>query len=185
MTDNAILEGLKTGDNAYLKHLYLEHKAAFLNFTKNYGITKNNALDIYQDAILALSENIATGKLTSLNSSLKTYLFSIGKYMVFDYLRAKNKLRHIDDNHFNSLALKIDFDFDVLFKKESNQTEKKLELAFNKLGIKCKTILKLFYYQNYNAEEIVELLEYKSKDVVKSQKYRCLKHLKEIFENER
>jgi len=51
--------------------------------------------------------------------------------------------------------------------------------AMNALGSKCKDIITLFYLRGFNIEEITEYLGYSSKDVVKSQKSRCLKTLKE------
>ncbi len=183
MTEASIIEGLKNGDNAVLKSIYLEYRDAFVQFSKKYNITEYDALDLYQDAILALKENVATGKLKELKSSIKTYLFSIGKYMVFDYLRANKKVRVVDNEDLKLFDLVPDFE--ILFKEESNSDEKKLELAFSALGDKCKAVLKLFYYQDYTIEEITKILGYNSKDVVKSQKSRCLKSLKEKFENGR
>ena len=39
--------------------------------------------DIFQDALIALYENAQNGKLDTIKSSLKTYLFSISKFMLF------------------------------------------------------------------------------------------------------
>ena len=103
--------------------------------------------------------------------------------MVFDYLRANKKVRVVDNEDLKLFDLVPDFE--ILFKEESNSDEKKLELAFSALGDKCKAVLKLFYYQDYTIEEITKILGYNSKDVVKSQKSRCLKSLKEKFENGR
>lgn len=181
MTDASILKGLKIGDQNALTYVYLEHKKSFIAFAAKYGVTNNEALDVYQDTILALRENVATGKITKLNSSLKTYLFSIGKYMIFDLLRKANKIRPIETEDFNHDLLPNDFE--PLFKEALNEKEVKLKVAFKKLGEKCRSVLTLFYYQDYSIEEITKALKYSSKDVVKSQKSRCLKSLKEKMEN--
>jgi DNA-directed RNA polymerase specialized sigma subunit len=41
--------------------------------------------------------------------------------------------------------------------------------------------LQLFYYEEKKLDEIQEQLGYTSKDVLKSQKSRCLKQLKELI----
>ena len=43
-------------------------------------------------------------------------------------------------------------------------------------------ILKLFYYQGYNLDEIQEILEYSNKKVLKSQKSRCIRQLKDLVQ---
>ena len=177
MTDISILKGLKNGDASALKFVYLNNKDVFLAFSKKYSLSENDALDIYQDSVLALRENVATGKLVELKSSLKTYLFSIGKHMIFDYLRTKKRMISIKNEDFKLSNLPDGFE--ILFKEESNSKEQQLKLVFDQLGEKCKVILTLFYYQGYSNEEITKSLKYNSKDVVKSQKSRCLKTLKE------
>ncbi|BAO75259.1 RNA polymerase sigma factor [Winogradskyella sp. PG-2] len=181
MTDALILKGLKTGDTSVLKSVYLNNKDAFIAFAKTYGLNKNDALDIYQDSILALRENVATGRLVELKSSLKTYLFSIGKYMIFDFLRAKKRMVPVETKDLKLAELPEGFE--ILFKEEINSKELKLNHAFEQLGEKCKAVLTLFYYKGYSIEEITKLLKYSSKDVVKSQKSRCLKTLKEKINN--
>lgn len=176
MVDNHVLELLKKGDEEALKKVYQSNKDDFIFFAKKYPITEDTALDIYQDAIIALLENINLGKLQTLNSSLKTYLFSIGKYMIYDYLRQRKNTLNIDE-FINIEATEIDFDF--LFKKELNDNQKKLSHFFKLLGEKCKEVLTLFYYRGLTIEEITTHLNYNNKDVVKSQKSRCLKSLKD------
>jgi DNA-directed RNA polymerase specialized sigma subunit len=58
---------------------------------------------------------------------------------------------------------------------------KQLQKGLNQLGEQCKKILDLFYYQSKNLAAICKLLNYENTDVVKSQKSRCLKQLKQII----
>jgi RNA polymerase sigma-70 factor (ECF subfamily) len=58
-----------------------------------------------------------------------------------------------------------------------------LKKYFDALGEKCQKILTLFYYQQYNIKEIMAEGNYNSENVVKSQKSRCLKTLKEAINN--
>lgn len=178
MVESNILIALKNDDKSVLKSVYLEHKAAFIGFAKTYNIDNEDALDIYQDAIIALRENALKGHLDNLKSGLKTYLFSIGKYMFYKRLKEKNKLHLTDSiNEKNDTYELIIKDIDYNFSTRQRQ----LQTAFNSLGEQCKTILNLFYLRGFTLDEIAEELNYNNKDVAKSQKSRCLKSLKNNF----
>ena len=56
-----------------------------------------------------------------------------------------------------------------------------LRKSLPKLGEKCQEILNLFYFKEYNLDEITKLMKYDNKNVAKSQKSRCIKQLKDII----
>ncbi|MCL6296236.1 RNA polymerase sigma factor [Jejuia spongiicola] len=179
MLESNLIEGLKKGDKHVLKHIYISNKAAFLNFAKKYPISKEEIVDIYQDSIVALRENAINGKIDDLKSTLKTYLFSIGKYMIYKKLKQNKKMHLIDDllEFETSNELKA---FNEI-NNELSQEQVQLQRAFKNLGQKCKDVLTLFYYRGFNLEEIMVELNYTNKDVVKSQKSRCIKTLKTMI----
>ncbi len=178
MVEDKILVALKNDNKSVLKSVYLEHKSAFIGFAKTYNINNEDALDLYQDAIIALRENALKGHLDDLKSELKTYLFSIGKYMIYKRLKEKKKLHLIDSiketNEFNDLKITdIDYNF--------NTRQRQLQIAFKSLGAQCQVLLNLFYMRGFTLDEIVVELNYNTKDVAKSQKSRCLRSLKKII----
>jgi len=178
MVESEIVVALKNDDKSVLKWVYLEHKSAFIGFSKTYNIDSEDALDLYQDAIIALRENALKGHLDNLKSGLKTYLFSIGKYMFYKRLKEKQKLhlsesiKETDDFDEHTIT-EIDYNF--------NARQRQLQVAFKSLGTQCKTLLNLYYIRGFTLDEIVEEFNYNNKDVAKSQKSRCLKSLKEII----
>ncbi len=175
---NITLELLKTGDNVTLQKIYEENRDTFINFSKRYNITKNDAVDIYQDAIIALHENAVNGKINSLSSSVSTYLFAIGKNKIFQLLR-KNKSVDINQNFtVESTNEVLDVNF---FDEKLTNRQSLIKKNLFKLGNKCIEVLKLFYYQGYTLDEITKILNYSSKEVLKSQKSRCVKQLKGII----
>lgn len=166
---------LKQEDEKTIRDIYNEYRPGFLLFSNRYGLGQDQNLDVYQDAIIALCENAQKGHLDELSSSLKTYLFSIGKYMIFAKLR-KKKHKSDFENIENLEAEWIDYseeseDEDIILLRKS----------LPKLGEKCREILKLFYFQQHNLDEITQLMEYENKNVAKSQKSRCIKQLKKII----
>ncbi|WP_040279365.1 RNA polymerase sigma factor [Psychroserpens damuponensis] len=182
MVDEVLVEALKKRNSDALKSVYLGHKAAFIGFAKKYPIDEATIIDIYQDAIIALHDNAVNGKLDNLKSELKTYLFSIGKYMIYKKLKQQKIMYSVEGN--TALEnLKSDTDFSVNLIEELSEDQQKLQTAFKSLGDKCKAILTLFYYRGFTIEEITNDLNYSNKDVAKSQKSRCIKSLKNLIFN--
>ncbi|QTD36560.1 sigma-70 family RNA polymerase sigma factor [Polaribacter batillariae] len=177
MKEHLILEELKKGNNMVLEKVYLDYKKPFFNYAKKFTLSEEDILDIYQDAILAFIENIKTGKLVRLNSSIKTYLFSIGKYVIYNKIKKENTLQIV--NSFKESDLKTAKEHEVLFLQELTDEQQLLKKSFGLLGKKCQQILTLFYFRGFNLEEITAHLGYNHKNVVKSQKSRCLKSLKD------
>lgn len=166
---------LKQEDEKTIRDIYNEYRPGFLLFANRYNLGQDRTLDVYQDAIIALCENAQKGHLDELSSSLKTYLFSIGKYMIFAELR-KNK-KKIDYENIEDFQTEW-----IEYSEERNDEEiKMLRKSLTQLGAKCQEILKLFYFQEKNLDEITNLMEYENKNVAKSQKSRCIRRLKEII----
>ncbi len=179
----SIIEALKNGDSQTLKKIYLENKEPFMNFAKKYNLSNETLVDIYQDAIVALRENAMQGNLDTLKSEISTYLFGIGKYMIYNYYKKSNKERLTADisSHFNTNDLtEKEFIFEPI---QLSIEQRLLKERFSDLGDKCKEILTLFYYRGFSLDEILEHLDYSSKNVLKSQKSRCLKTLKDLINN--
>lgn len=171
---NRFIERVKSGDQKALDEIYNKYKKEFLEFATRYSINTEDATDVYQDSIIVLYENIITGKLTALTSSVKTYVFAVGKHKIFDRMKIKAKAE--DFSEYEWLLNEEEGDGFML-------EERELELvteAYRKLGARCRDVLKLFYYENHSIDEIKNKLGYTSKDVVKSQKSRCIKQIRQI-----
>lgn len=168
-----LLEQLKKGDEKTIHSIYVDNKNGFLLFANRYNLSSDDLLDIYQDSIVALCENAKKGTIDHLESSITTYLFSIGKYMIYKKLKTKQ----------NSISIDYENQLPQLVEEEQEQDEKEIKVLrdnFKKLGEQCKKVLQLFYYEEKKLDEIQEALGYSNKDVLKSQKSRCLKQLKDL-----
>lgn len=168
-----LIEQIKKNDPIALQEFYKNNKKEFLLFLNRYNLNLQDALDVYQDAIIALVENAKKGKIDNIQSSLKTYLFGIGKFMVFQ--KFKKQKRNILIEDFQNLEFE-----DEIIEDEISIQVVLLQKAFDKMGEKCKKVLQLFYYEEKKLDEIQIELGYSNKDVLKSQKSRCLKQLKDL-----
>jgi len=169
-----LIEFIKKDNETVIKRLYNDHKKGFLLFATRYDLSADDVLDVYQDAIIALIENAKKGKIDALNSSISTYLFSIGKFMIFQKLKKGKKTFAMED--FSHL----EYESEVYDEEETNLQVLALQKAFHQLGDQCRKILRLFYYEEKKLDDIQKELNYSNKDVLKSQKSRCLKQLKEL-----
>ena len=169
---------LKQGDKGILEKIYVENREGFLNFSKKYNVEEYDAVDIYQDSIMVLRENAIKGKIDNLQSNISTYLFAIGKYKIFHNFRVQSKLDF--QNGFDLLEENTELDVN-LYETILTNEQKLLKKYYDQLGDRCKSVLNLFYYQGYNLDEIKEILNYSNKKVLKSQKSRCLKQLKNLI----
>lgn len=177
MSEQQLILLIKRSDKDALKMLYVENREPFINFARKLHISDEDIVDVYQDAIIAFQEKAVKGKIDHLTCSIRTYLFGIGKYMLFEKARKNNK-------KVDSFPLeKEDYNYreisNAFFEEEPNTLQLLLRDAFSSLGKKCKEVLTLFYYRGYTIEEIANKLNYENKNVAKSQKSRCIKQLKD------
>ncbi len=172
---NSIIDLLKRNDEKTIRTVYNDHKKRFILFAKRYNLSEHDTIDIYQDAFIALIENVKSGKVDEIKSSLSTYLFGIGKFMIFQKFK-KNEQIHIADD-----LESIEVEDDLYSEDDIDSQVRLLQKGLDKLGEQCKKVLLLFYYEEKKLDEIQEQLGYTSKDVLKSQKSRCLKQLKELI----
>lgn len=179
--DNQILEAIKKGDPKVLEKLYDDNRQPFLVWaSQSYQCESEDAVEIYQKAYTILYLNVRNEKLTSLTSTIKTYLFSIGKNLFREKFRDKhNRLVNLDDVS-NTNAIDNHLDANVL---DSYQDEHQKELVrhlLDEIGNPCKKLLELMFIQGYSAEAVVYEMGYSDERVVRKRKSLCLKKLREM-----
>lgn len=182
-SEEELFKLLINGSETAFKEVYESNRELFLNFARKYGLGNDDILDVYQDAYIVFYENIRNGKLIEMKSTVATYLISIGKYKILERLRKNNK--KVDSSKMLNVVKDVDHElenFDIIH-EELSPEQKLLQKYFEELGEKCKTILTMFYYKKYNIKKIMVEGGYNSENVVKSQKSRCLKSLKESIKN--
>ncbi len=162
--------------------LYYSHRDAFFGFGKKYGLGSDDLSDIYQEAFIALRKSALSGKLNNVKSSLKTYLFGIGKFMIYDLLKENQKTTSYESAIHNTHDEIAPISF-TIEKEELTLEQHLLRTHFKKLGKKCQEVLTLFYSRGLSIDDIVELTDYTSSSVVRSQKSRCIKTLKEMIKS--
>lgn len=167
---------LKNGEVNLLDDVYLAHRDTFLNWiSKHFNLRPDEGADLYQDTVIAFYENIRKGKLTRMTVNAQTYLFSIGKNLALKQHRNNARLHKHED------AIRVDaVEVDDPFAGDSDERTVAVKAAFAEMEEPCSSILTRYYYFRQSMAEIAEAMEYKNADTVKSQKSRCMKHLKQM-----
>lgn len=180
MSDEMLIRQVKSGDQKALGGLYASFRSEFLHWImKDFKCSEDDTKDIYQVAVIIVYENIQKGKLDHLTSSLKTYLFGVGKNLAHEQgRRAQRSLPFEPDQFIQAL---------VAEEPENDQQEEKLDLVYaclKKIGPPCRELLEQFYFHGKSMEEITRTLGYKNADTAKNQKYKCMGRLRKFYEEE-
>jgi len=120
-----------------------------------------------------------------LSSSLKTYLFSIGKNLFRERFRDKhNKLVNFDDV-VNTKAIQQNVDTKILDDYQDAHKKEVVRHLLKQIGNPCKQLLELMFIQGYSAEAVVYEMGYSDERVVRKRKSLCLKKLREMVASEK
>ncbi len=167
------LKKFKLGDKQAVSILYDEHRPVFVRWLiQKYRCTEEEAVDIFQDSVIALYKNAQLGRLDELRSGLQTYLFGIGRNIYLNRLRKHKELVSED-----ALSTMKAMEEGIERKLQMNDRKKLIAQLLNKMKDPCKSILHLFYYRRYSIEAIQKAMKYNTVEVVKTQKKRCIKGL--------
>lgn len=147
-----------------------------------YSLEQEDAFTAYSDTILQSLDNIA-GSLFEKRSSLKTYLYKIFINKCVDLIRKKTTNKRSIHQ-----TLPISEMTDMMTDRSKNVIQQLIEkndfdllrTRLNELGENCRKLL-LFFADGYNDREIAVFLEYKTADVVKTSRLRCLDKLRGLY----
>jgi len=155
--------------------IYRTYRNEFLSWTAKHFSQADRELrkDVFQESVIELHTNAVSGRLTEFTSSIKTYLFQIGKFKIINELKKRDRITYQDQSELikdhNSAAMDDD--------QESEENQEKLKTAIKVLSPDCKKILELFYFKEYDMESIARDMYYKNADTAKSKKSLCMKCL--------
>ena len=144
---------------------------------KKYGLREDEAADCFQEGSIAMWKNLKEGKITlDAINSLDSYLFRCCCNHASKVVRANMKTNVVDD--FEALCPP-----DGGASEYNHETDRQiaiLETLVKQLDEPCYSVIWGFYRHKYSMEDMAVMLNYKNADVVKTQKSRCMKNLKDF-----
>lgn len=173
--------------NKELNAIHRECKASFFSHLSiQYpSLSVLDVEEIYDDAILALYQNVKDGKLKELTCSLQTYINRIGEHKAIDIIRKKH-LETEELPEYDTLDFCERTEEYWLAEGDSLEEERKNTIynLIEKLVEPCKKILFSFYYDHCSMEVIAKSMGMANSDVAKTQKSRCMSKVKRAAEIE-
>jgi RNA polymerase sigma-70 factor (ECF subfamily) len=171
---NIILNKLRSGDHSPIYELYKLYRDEFIVWSKKtYNATEEQAKDAFQEAVLDFHQNVISDHLTALSSTIKTYLFQIGKHKLLNIQKKESRMTYHDALHLIKNGEVENF----MEEENKAYTQEQISKAIEKLPEDCQKVLKLFYFSEYDMESIARELNYKNADTAKSKKSVCMKNL--------
>jgi RNA polymerase sigma factor (sigma-70 family) len=183
--DHDITQNLRSGGNArrwaeatlFRKYIYYIREGR-----SKYSISEEESFDAYTDAVLSAIETITKGKFEN-RSSLKTYLYKIFQNKCVDLIRKKttNKMSVHRAGAIDEMLLELSDETKPVIQQLIDQTDAAaLKAALASLGEKCMQLLQLFS-EGFSDREIADVAGYKTGEVVKTSRMRCLTRLRALY----
>ena len=149
-----------------------------------YSFAEEEAFDIYSDTILSAIPKIIDRSFEG-RSSLKTWLFQIFHNKCVDFIRKKttNKSSVNKSVGIPEVLVQVADSAKTILQELMDRTDKdQIRQKLNELGDNCKKILRQ-WAEGYSDKEIAAALDYKTADVVKTSRLRCLEKLRQLYKN--
>jgi RNA polymerase sigma factor (sigma-70 family) len=177
--DAELVHNLRSGVdlNASIKTIYRDHFDSLSWFVVNNSGSRQDAEDVFQEVVLNFIELVQKDKFRG-ESTVKTFLFSLNKHIWLNELKRKGRAEARELKYERGREEKEADVSDAIVDRESKQ---KVMEVVEQLGDTCKKILILFYYENRSMKEILDTLEYENEQVVRNKKYKCLKQLEKML----
>ena len=173
--DDRLMQQLAAGDETAWNKLYDDTRSPFRLFFIRYGaLPPEEAIELYQDAMVVLHRNCTNGKIQApLQSSIRTYLFGIGKIL----LRKKGTdTRQWDDN-----IPELPVEPEVESRESQHAKAELVRRLLHKIGEPCKRLLELIFLHGYVMDAVAEELELPSAGAARKRKFDCLKKMRDLL----
>jgi len=167
----------KAEEELFSRHIYFIKEGI-----NKYSLDQEDAFNAYSDTIIQVIENVSADRFEK-RSSLKTYLYRIFNNKCVDLIRKKttNKSSVHQTAPISDMLTMISDPAKTIIQQlvEKNDVAL-LKQKLTEIGDTCKQLLSMFA-EGYNDKEIAVTMEYKSPDVVKTSRLRCLDKLRQLY----
>lgn len=173
-SDASLVKALRNGEEQALKQVYRQNYPVVVNLVITNGGSLQEAKDIFQEALIIFYEKVREDDF-QLSSRIKTYLYSVSRNLWLKQLKKRKQ----QEEPLKDTDEYIDPQAGDAIEKEAQYQA--MHQALNAIGEPCSSILRDFYLNGKNMEEITERFGYTNADNAKNQKYKCLQRLKKLF----
>ena len=167
-TNEWLIKGLREGREACITFIYREYFPMVRSIVSNQNGNLEDAEDIFHDGLIIIYNRIKDQGFT-LNSSLKTYLFSVCRNLWRRRLERKYRLLYAADSYVSEL--------EGCYAMEAMEEEQAEKFRLYKKHLVelpefCRVLL-MHYIRKTPLHEIARIMNYKDTEYVKARKYYC------------
>lgn len=164
-------------EKLFKEYVYFIHKATY-----KYSLPEEDAFDAYSDTILSAIQTIARRDFEE-RSSLKTWLSRIFHNKCVDLVRKRTTNKY--SVHQTSAVTDYMLEFSDTAKTVVQKLVDRADLdvlreKLDQLGTNCRQML-LLSADGFTDQQIAQELGYKTADVAKTSRLRCLEKLKHLY----
>jgi len=174
------LERRKAEDALFTRYAYFIEQAMH-----KYSFAEPDAFDIYSDTILSAIIKIIDRSFEG-RSTLKTWLFQIFHNKCVDLIRKKttNKSSVNRTISIPEVLTQVADSSKTVIQQMMDLTDKEtIRQKLSELGDSCRKML-WQWAEGYSDKEIAAALDYKTADVVKTSRLRCLEKLRQLYKTQ-
>lgn len=149
-----------------------------------YSFSEEEAFSTYSDTIIAIIPQLSDGSFEG-RSSLKTWINQVFHNKCVDLIRKKTTIKNSIHRTtalpdlFSRIA---DSAKSVLQEMVDQADREKIRQKLNELGENCRQLL-MHWAEGVSDKEIAVVMEYKTADVVKTSRLRCLEKLRQLYKS--
>lgn len=168
--DRGLIEGILKADQKSLRRFYTLYKPRLTSYIKRKIAKDEDVEEIVQDIFIATLDALRD---FAYQSSLYTFICSIGNHKVIDFYRRK-KIKSILFSQMPEIAPLLSTLATPEDKLNEELLKAQIKRAFSRISPRYHTILRLKYIYGYSVEEIAQKLSISFKSA-ESQLFRARK----------
>ncbi|MCG8326976.1 MAG: sigma-70 family RNA polymerase sigma factor [Chitinophagales bacterium] len=173
--DDQLLSSLVNGDETSWRKLYDEVRSPFRLFFIRHGCPPEEAIELFQEAMVIFHRKVTTRKLQApMSSTIQTYIIGIGRVLMMR--------KGANVNQWETEIPDIGIEAEIESQHERKAKVQFIKNLLERLGGPCKRLLELFYLENYVMEAIAETMDLPSAGAARRRKHDCLKKMRALID---
>lgn len=179
LTDQELVSNIQArfGLDGAVRELYRNYFDMVRIYVINNSGNQQDAEDIFQEVIASFIDIVQKNKFRG-ESSIKTFLYSLSRHTWLNELKRRGRAQAREEKYERG---KDTVEFDTSHFIADRERKQEVIRLVDELGEACKKILMMFYYENLSMKDILEFMHYENEQVVRNKKYKCLKQLEQMI----
>lgn len=191
-SDVAYVEGMYRCDPVMERALHKHCKQYFdENYRGVFFVGDEHKMEIFQESFITLWEKIEKRKIyvedgvlkgkdgVPFTGKLTTYFMGIAKLKFKEWVRDRHTGQDAEDEEKKRKAKDAEIYKEMLYDEGENAMLEIISDCISHMSERCSQILTLFYYKEKSLDDIMlELPTFKSKNALKTEKYKCMENLR-------